>query len=58
MHVQMHVHFGIKIFSLRSYKNTYDCTCSKHDDKLNTSAFVNFLLVKIFPTKILHHTVH
>ena len=38
------------------YNNKAACACSKHDDhdddKMNTLAFVNFLLVKIFPILI------
>ena len=41
----------LKIFSLIMW-----CTYNRHDDqdddKMNTLAFVNFLLVKIFPTLI------
>ena len=53
MHLQMHVHTSIEIFSLRSHKIIIRWReRSKHDDKW-TQAFVNFLLVKI-----LHHTVY
>ena len=66
MFVSIIVHVGIlvriKIFSPRSYIDSYSmynkaaCARSKHDDhdddKINTLAFVNFLLVKIFPTLI------
>ena len=57
----MHVH---KIFSLRIAVDTCMvritlkavCASSKHDDQndnlMNTLAFVNFLLIKIFPTLI------
>ena len=56
MYVQMYVH---KIFSLcidicTTIKAA--CASSKHDDQndnlMNTLAFVNFLLFKIFPTLI------
>ena len=49
MYVQMHVH---KIFSLRITIKAA-CAISKRDDRndslMNTLAFVNFLIVKIFP---------
>ena len=60
MHVQtFHVHTSIKIIALRSYRyvginNEVMCACSKYDDQdddiMNTSAFIKFLLVKIFPS--------
>ena len=56
MYMQMHVH---KIFSLFRYiyiPNKVACASSKHDNqdnnKMNTLEFVNFLLVKVFPTLI------
>ena len=55
----MHVHTGIKICSLSSYiaiANKVACARSKHDDQddniVNTLAFMNFLLVNIFPILI------